>query len=78
MKVSQLLPSVKAHKGIYYNLDERAKNDYKKLYSYLLKHKDKDVYSIAPFLEFNNIPYTYGTYLYKYKRMEIISQNIKH
>lgn len=78
MKVKDFLPSVKAHKGIYYNLNEQSKREFQNLYKYLLKHKEKDTDSIAPYIHFKNIKHPYGTFLYKLERMKIISQSIKH
>lgn len=78
MLVSNFLLSVKAHKGIYYNLDEKTKKEYQKLYSYLVSNKDKEIYSIMLPLALKQNPHRFGTFLYKYWRMQTIAQNIKH
>ena len=78
MTVSHYLPQVKASKNTYHNLDEFAIKEFQKLYNYLVKHKDKEVYSVATQLELNRIEPTSSNYLNKYRMMKVISTNIKH
>lgn len=80
MKVKDILTSVKANKHTYYNLDRKSIIMFKDLYSYLVKHKEKEVGGILIEHQLNtiitNIKYT--GYLKKFKTMELIAHNIKH
>lgn len=78
MKVSRYLKSVRANKFTFYNLDEATKNEFKALYKYLVKHKDKDVYSLITKISINQIDSKTTDYIYKFKKMQVISTNIKH
>lgn len=77
MKVKEILPLVKANKYTYYNLDDKSIAMFKDLYSYLLKHKEKDVRVLIKY-QLNTIYTKYNGYLKKYKTMELIAHNIKH
>jgi len=78
MKVYELLPKVKATSGIYYNLTKSQQSDFKKLYSYLLKHKNKDVCKIVETLINDYLKNIDCQYLVKFKAMQFISTNIIH
>tara|TARA_R100000654_G_scaffold67317_1_gene95847 strand:+ start:237 stop:473 length:237 start_codon:yes stop_codon:yes gene_type:complete len=78
MKVKDYLPKLKANRYTYYNLNQKTIQDFKNLYNYLKKHKEKEcsdymhIYKI--FTERNH----YSDFLKKYKTMSILSQTIKH
>ncbi len=85
MKVKDYLPKLKANRYTYNNLDLKTIQDFKNLYNYLKKHKEKNVSnyfqwndsikgSVNYWLNNNN----YIDYVKKFKSMEIISQTIKH
>lgn len=78
MKVSEILPKVKANKFTYYNLTESQKNDFKKLYGYLKKHKEKSVCKIVETLLPTYLSNTDCDYLVKYYTMKFVSTNINH
>ena len=78
MKVKDILPSVKANKHTYYNLDRKSIIMFKDLYSYLVRHKEKEVGGILIEPQLNTINIKYTGYLKKYKAMELIAHNIKH
>ena len=91
MKVKDYLPKLKANRYTYYNLDQKTIRDFKNLYNYLKKHKEKNV---SNYFQWNDsikgsVNYwlnnktifknqKYIEYIRKYKAMEIISQAIKH
>lgn len=78
MKVSELLPKLKANRYTYYNLDNISIESFRTLYNYLKKHKNKGVYTSC-IKEFNKQLKNYDLdYLNKYRAMEILSQNINH
>ena len=85
MKIKDYLPKLKANRHTYYNLDKKTIQDFKNLYNYLKKHKEKNVSNYFQWNDaiictvnywLNNKNYT--DYVKKYKAMEIISQTIKH
>jgi len=77
MKVKELLKEVKANRYTYYNLDKEAIKQYQELYSYLKRHKEKEIskylWLYQKYINPNHIEYTR-----KYKLMNLISQTIKH
>ena len=78
--VKSMLSKVKATASTYYNLDKRSVDDFKKLYSYLKKHENKEVGSLG-LKKANDVlkdSGRLGDYLRKYKAMEAISTSIKH
>ena len=77
MTINEYLPMVMASKFTYYNLDSKSVNDYKKLYAYLKKHRDKTILPHMIDFEIMNIKTNFNTdYLVKYKIMQLISRNI--
>lgn len=78
--VKSMLSEVKASKFTYYNLDKKTVDDFKKLYSYLKRHEEKDVsaLSITRAKEMLKEQGKYSDYVRKYKAMGILSQGIKH
>jgi hypothetical protein len=76
-KVKYYLPKVKANRYTYYNLSNKAKKDFQKLYNYLKSHKEKLTFVEAVDYYLIKDKY-YMDYLRKYKTMEAISQTIKH
>ena len=80
MKVKDILPSVKANRYTYYNLDRRSIIMFKDLYKCLVKHKEKEVGGLLIKAQLNTIylKKEYTGYLKKYKTMELIAHNIKH
>ena len=76
--VADFLPMVKPSSKTYYNLDDRSKDMFKKLYSYLVKHKDKQVGLLGAKRAVAMLDTKEMDYVKKYKAMEIISQNINH
>lgn len=76
--VTDFLPMVKPNNKTYYNLDDRSINMFKKLYSYLVKQKDKQVGLLGTKRATAMLDSKETDYVKKYKAMEIISQNIKH
>ena len=81
MRVKDYLPTVKANKHTYLNLDNKSKKDFQNLYNYLKKHKNKKVSDWFVFYEnvneWLNKDYILD-YVIKYKAMEILSSEIKH
>ncbi len=75
--VKDLLPELKGHRTLYINLDKSYIADYKKLYDYLNKHKDKQL-SYMGILLFEGYKPENFKYLDNYNKMKIISQNINH
>ena len=76
MKVKDILPSVKANKHTYYNLDGKSIIMFKDLYSYLVRHKEKEVGGvlIKPQLNTINIKYTALTLLvFGFKKKQVTS-----
>ena len=78
MKVKDILPSVKANKHTYYNLDGKSIIMFKDLYSYLVRHKEKEVGGVLIKPQLNTINIKYTGYLKKYNTMELIAYNIQH
>ena len=78
MKVKDILPSVKANKHTYYNLDRKSIIMFKDLYSYLVRHKEKEVGGLLIKPQLNPINIKYTGYLKKFKTMELIAYNIQH
>ena len=77
MTINEYLPMVMASKFTYYNLDNKSVNDYKKLYAYLKKHRDKTILPHMIDFEIMNIKANFNTeYLGKYKIMQLISRTI--
>ena len=77
MTVNDYIHTVKANRYTYYNLDKKIINDYKKLYTYLKKHKDKVVSSGLIDIQIKTINDKFDIdYLIKYKIMQLISYNI--
>ena len=77
MTVNDYIHTVKANRYTYYNLDKKSVNDYKKLYTYLKKHKDKVVSSGLIDIQIKTIKDKFDMdYLIKYKIMQLISYNI--
>ena len=76
--VNDFLSKVKPNSKTYYNLDKQSIDAFKKLYTYLVKYKDREVGFIGV-RRANEILNSRETdYLKKYKAMESISQHIKH
>ncbi len=85
MKVKDYLPKLKANRYTYYNLDQKTIQDFKNLYNYLKKNKEKEV---SNYFQWNDaikssVNYwlnnkNYIDYVKKFKSMEIISQRIIH
>ena len=86
MKVKEILPKLKANSRTYYNLTPRQIIMFKDVYSYLKRHKEKEIetnifqYSdaIKGQVNFwlNNENET--DYLRKFKAMELIAYNLKY
>jgi hypothetical protein len=77
MTVNDYINTVKANRYTYYNLDKKSINDYKKLYTYLKKHKYKAVSSGLIDIQIKTIKDKFDMdYLIKYKIMQLISYNI--
>ena len=77
MTVNDYIHTVKANRYTYYNLGKESIKDYKKLYTYLKKHKDKAISSGLIDIQINTINNEFDTdYLIKYKTMQLISYNI--
>lgn len=79
MKVSEILPKLKANKNTYYNLDDVSIKMFKNEYNYLKKHKNKTIYTscikqIEKYLNTENEL----DYVKKYNAMIILSININH
>lgn len=86
MKIKDILHRLKANRYTYYNLDNNTIQNFKKLYSYLKRNKDKEISKNV----FQNTDALQGQinywlsleneldYLKKYKSMELIANNIKH
>jgi len=78
VKISSILPKLKANSLTYYNLDKKSVSDFKKSYSYLKKNKDKEVLvlwakDVIKILEDK----TCSDYVRKFKAINIISTSIK-
>lgn len=78
MQVIEILPKLKANRYTYYNLSEQDSEYFKKLYRYLIKHKNKTIL-------YNNLKNSINfwlnnknelDYIRKIKVMQIISTNI--
>jgi len=87
MKVKDYLPKLKANRYTYYNLDKKSIQEFKKLYNYLKKHKEKEASNYLQWSWNDAIKGSVNYWLYnqteveyirKYKAMEVISQAIKH
>ena len=79
MTVNDYINTVKANKYTYYNLDKKTISDYKNLYNYLKKHKDKNISTGLIDIQITTIYNKFNTdYLIKYNIMKLISKNIKH
>lgn len=86
MKVKDILPKVKANSRTYYNLSPKQIIMYKDLYSYLKKHRNKEIcknvfqYSDALTGQINYWLNNKNEldYLRKYKAMELIAHNLVH
>tara|TARA_R110000737_G_scaffold1761_1_gene5280 strand:+ start:37 stop:279 length:243 start_codon:yes stop_codon:yes gene_type:complete len=77
MTVNDYIHTVKANRYTYYNLGKESIKDYKKLYTYLKKHKDKAISSGLIDIQINTINNEFDIdYLIKYKIMQLISYNI--
>lgn len=78
--IKPMLSEVRASKFTYYNLDKKTVDDFKKLYSYLKKHENKDVsdLSISRAKEMLKEQGKFSDYVRKYKAMQILSQGINH
>ena len=76
--VSDFLPMVKANGKTYYNLTEQQKKDFKNLYNYLVKHKEKQVSFFVERVVAEIFVKKDIDFLKKYKAMEAISNSIKH
>ena len=78
--VKSMLVDVKASKFTYYNLDKKTVEDFKKIYSYLKKHENKEVSALAitRAKEMLKEQGKYSDYVRKYKAMDILSKGIKH
>jgi len=78
MKVKDYLPKVKASRYTYYNLDEKTKNDFQRLYNYLKRNKDKELSIYYKWCDGLKIDVEHWLnrcdieYLRKYKTMEVI------
>ena len=84
MRVKDYLPELKANRYTYYNLDKKSIQDFKNLYSYLKKHKEKNVSNYFQYCDALKGQVNFWLnneneldYIRKYKAMEIISQTIK-
>jgi len=82
MKVKEYLKQVKANRYTYYNLDKETIKQFKNLYKYLKKHKNKETFNllfglISQLDKYQIKPFD-SDYLKKYKRMQVISRTIKH
>lgn len=77
--IKSILKYIKASKLTYYNLGKKQISDFKKLYSYLKSHDEKEVYdhSMKSAKEMLKEQGRYSDYVRKYKAMEILSQGIK-
>ena len=86
MKVNDLLPSLKANKHTYKGLNDKSTRDFKRLYLYLKKYKEKEIYlnyfmglsAMKGQIEYWQTNKNETDYIRKYKIMELISRNIKH
>lgn len=78
MKVSEILPKVKANKTTYFNLSQSQANDFRKLYGYLKKHKNKEVDCFCERLLPEYLSNKDCDYLVKYYTMTFVSTHIKH
>lgn len=93
MKVNKFLNSLRANRYTYKNISTDEVERFQKLYNYLKKHKDKEVYKSVFFhndaLLFqiyfrknnkneNDILKGVLDFTRKYNAMELISQKIKH
>ena len=76
--VADFIPMVKPNSKTYYNLDNKSIDMFKKLYFYLVKHKDKQVGLLGAKRAVAMLDTKEMDYVKKYKAMEIISQNINH
>jgi len=76
--VNSILPLVKANSLTYYNLNDSAKKDFKNLYAYLKKHKDKEISSFSYFLVEKTLKECdkFSDYVRKYKAMDLIATSI--
>lgn len=84
MKVKEFLPKVRANRYTFFNLDNSTKKDFRKLYSYLKKHENRNINSnnfqgcnaligqINFWLENKNEM----DYIKKIKAMQLISTNL--
>lgn len=77
MRAKNYLPKLKATKYTYFNLDQKAVSDFKKLYNFIKRHGDKNV----PKMYHNKIKFILDDtkeieYLKKYKAMHLISTSI--
>ena len=86
MKVKEILPKLKANSKTYYNLTPKQIIMFKDVYSYLKKHKEKEVrkniFQYNDALS-NQINYWLNKknetdYVRKYKAIEVISYNLIH
>jgi 16S rRNA A1518/A1519 N6-dimethyltransferase RsmA/KsgA/DIM1 with predicted DNA glycosylase/AP lyase activity len=84
MTVIEILPKLKANRYTYYNLSEQDAEYFKKLYRYLLKHKNKtirkNVFQNSDALK-NSIKFWLNNkneldYIRKIKVMQLISTNL--
>lgn len=74
--VSYYLPKVKANSQTYYNLDNRSRADFKKLYLYLVKHKDKKIGLVGIIEAEKALNSNLPDYIKKYKAMHAIAHNL--
>jgi hypothetical protein len=79
-KVESFLPKLKASRYTYYNLDKDSVDDFKKLYSYLKRHKEKNVIWLHAKIAKDMLKERkgYTEFVWKYKAMEAIVQGIQH
>lgn len=86
MKVKEILPKLRANKLTYHNASQRQIIMFKDVYSYLKRHKEKEI--MTNIFQYNDaiggqIGYWLNNknetdYIRKYKAMELISYNLKH
>lgn len=78
MKVSEVLPKVKANKTTYFNLVDYQIDSFKKLYAYLKKHKEKEIDLFCERLLPEYLNNKDCDYLVKFHTMRFVSTHIKH
>lgn len=76
--IKSILAAVKPSRFTYYNLDKETVSGFKKLYSYLKKHENKEVTYLAMIRAKATLKEQSIDFVRKYKAMEILSQGIKH